>query len=223
MTCFSAKRKISAFVDGQLRPLERSKVAAHLEDCRDCSAHLYELTSVVTGLRQLQTPRLPPLLSTRLRVIASRERSTLLQPRGSRLAAAWDRWRLQVDDLMRALTIPATGGLLSSVILFACLAFSISQTAASVGYEVPVFMEDRSGANQIPVDVRSDVVLTISLDGEGHIQDYSVRDGARSYTSDPALLISNSISMPRFPTVLSMTHPITGDIRISLTPIVFRQ
>lgn len=223
MTCFIVRRKISAFVDGQLRSSERARVASHLEQCRDCSAHWYELTSVVSGLRQLEAPRLPELLSTRLRVIASRERSALLDPGGGKLALLWERWKLRLDDLMRALTIPATGGLLSSVILFACLAFSISQSVRGAAYDVPVFTEDRADANLVPVDMRSSVVLTISLDDHGRIQDYLVRDGAKAYTGDPALLVSNSISMPRFPTVLTMARPITGDIRISLTPIVFRQ
>lgn len=222
MTCFSAKRKTSAYVDGRLRPAERAQLTAHYEECQTCSAYLHEVRSLVSGLHQLEPPGLPLLLSTRLRVIASRECASVLNSQGSRLMHAWNRWKLELDELMRALTIPATGGLISSIILFACLAVSITQTARGVAYEVPVMMEDHTDANLIPVDMRSSVVLTISLDDKGHIQDYSIRDGANSYMGNTARLASNSISLPQFPTVLTMAQPITGDIRISLTPVVFR-
>jgi hypothetical protein len=135
----------------------------------------------------------------------------------------WQRWKFRMHEFMQPLTIPATGGLLSSIALFATLAVSIGQTVRAVAYEVPVMNGERVVANLIPVDMSSSIVLTMNLDDKGRISDYAVRDGADSYTGDASRLVSNNISLPQFPSVLAMAQPISGAVRISMTPIIFRQ
>jgi hypothetical protein len=92
-----------------------------------------------------------------------------------------------------------------------------------VSYEVPVFFAENSSANLVPVELRSSVMVTLSLDGNGRIKDYSVRDGAASFVGDPSRLQPNNISMPTFPSVLALAQPINSDISILFRPIVFRQ
>ena len=220
MICFIARRYSTAYIDGRLRPSERSRVAAHVRHCDGCTAYFDQTNLLRSSLRQLSAPRTPPSLKTHLQVIASRE---LSRSRESRLEDLWKRWKFRLDEFMRPITIPATGGLLSSIALFFTLALSIGQTVRAVAYEVPLVYEDRADANLIPVDMRSSIVLTMSLDDKGRIRDYAVRDSVAFYTGDPARLVSNNISLPQFPSVLALTHPVSGAVRISLTPIVFRQ
>lgn len=219
MTCFIVRRRTSAYIDGRLRTNERSRIAAHLRHCDGCTSHFDQITLVRSGLQQLPTPLAPAALKTRLRIVASRERSYW---RESRLEKLWERWKFRIDEFMRPITIPATGGLLSSIALFFTLALSIGQTVRVVAYEVPVGSEVRA-ANLLRVDMRSAVVLTMNLDATGRIRDYDVRGGLDSYTGDPMMLVSNNVSLPHIPGVLELTHPISGAVRISLTPIVFRQ
>ena len=84
---------------------------------------------------------------------------------------------------MRPLTLPATGGILSSFILFALLAANIGTGSREANYEVPVFYADHIDANLVPVQLRSSVVLTLSLNGSGRITDYAFRaaSSARSF------------------------------------------
>ncbi len=124
---------------------------------------------------------------------------------------------------MRPLTIPATGGLLSSVILFGALAFTIESNTHNVSYEVPVMYADHAAANLVPMELRSSVILTISLDGKGRITDYAVRDASASFVGDASRLQDNNISLPSFPSVLALAQPITGDVSILFRPLVFRQ
>lgn len=218
MTCFSAKRKSTAYLDGRLRNRETLRVTDHLSKCDPCASYFDQIGSLRSGLQNLAPPAVPVALGTKLRVIASRERHTLLETRGSRLRYWWTKWTFRLDQLMRPLTIPATGGLLSSLLLFATLGFAIGTTTRSVAYEVPVVYEDRAGANLVPISVTSAVLLSISLDGKGHIQDYVVRDGEDSFAGNPGRLVYNNIVLPQFP-----TRAVRGDISILLTPIVFRQ
>ena len=210
-------------MDGTLRERERFRVSSHLRECDACASYFDQVGSMRSALRDLPVPAAPATLGTRLRVIASRERQKLLQTHGSQLQFLWNKWKFRVNQFMRPLTIPATGGLLSSLILFATLAVSIAQTTRGVAYEVPLLSEEGGGANLLPFDVRSAVFLTISLDDKGRIRDYAVRDNSGSFTGDPSRLVSSNIVLPQFPGVLTFARPISGDISISLRPIVFRQ
>jgi hypothetical protein len=219
MTCWSVKRRSTDYVDGRLRGSERSRVAAHLAECDPCSQHIEDLASVRSTLRDLRVPVAPPPLRTELLIMASRERKLF---RDSPLARLWNRWKFRLNEMMRPLTIPATGGVLSSLVLFAALAVTISTTTRAVAYEVPVMYADKADPNLVPVELRSSVVLTLTLDGNGRITDYAVQDGSDSFVGDPSRLQYNNIALPEFRTVLAMTHPVSRDISISFTPLVFR-
>jgi hypothetical protein len=194
-----------------------------LKECESCSLRIEQLRSVRSTLGRLPEAVSPANLKTALRVRASRERQAVLDARGSRLLRLWNRWKFRLDEFMRPLTIPATGGLLSSIMLFGLLAFTISTTTRAVSYEVPVMYVQHTDANLVPVELRSSVILTLSLDGNGRITDYAVHDGADSFVGNPALLQSNNISLPAFPSVLALAQPVNGDVSILFRPIVFRQ
>ncbi|MGH9582619.1 MAG: hypothetical protein ACRD4O_06770, partial [Bryobacteraceae bacterium] len=165
----------------------------------------------------------PVQLASRLRVAASRERQVLLESDGSRWRAAWSRWKFRLDEFMRPLTIPATGGLLSSLVLFGALAFTLNSSTQPAAYDIPVLGMAQNEATLVPVELLSSVVLTISLDSGGRIADYAVRDGSSSFVGAAAGSQSASISIPAFPSVFAAAQPVTRDIRISFTPILFKQ
>lgn len=219
MNCWSIKRRSTDYVDGRLRGSDRTRVVSHLADCEDCAQLIEELASVRSTLRELPPPAAPLPLRTELLIIASQERKLF---RSSRLNRVWSRWKFRLNELMRPLTIPATGGLLSSLVLFAALAVTVSTTTRAVTYEVPVLYADKIDPNLVPVELRSAVVLTLSVDGKGHITDYAVQDGSASFVGDPSRLQYNNIALPEFPTVLAMAQPVSRDISISFTPLVFK-
>jgi hypothetical protein len=175
-------------------------------------------------LRKLPQERPPASLRTALCVIASRERQTLLDTRGSRWQRFWQVWKPRLNELVSPFTIPATGGFFSSCVLFALLALTIGRTTQVVAYEVPVMYADRADANLVPVELRSSVIVTLSLDGKGRITDYGWReDGSDSFVGDAAHLQGPNIPIPEFPSVLALAQPISSDISIRFTPLLFRQ
>ena len=222
MNCWSAKRRSADYIDGRLRKSEQSRVAAHLLECQSCSSWFEQLRSVRLALANLPQPVSPESLSAALHVKASQERYAVIQSHGSRWARMWNNWKFRFDEIMRPITIPATGGILSSLILFGALAFTIGTTTRVVSYEVPVLYADRADANLVPMQLRNSVILTLSLDGNGRIVDYAVRDGSAFFVGDPTRLQAANISLPAFPSVLALAQPVSRDISISFTPIVFR-
>ncbi|MBV8068886.1 MAG: zf-HC2 domain-containing protein [Acidobacteriaceae bacterium] len=222
MTCWSVKRQSTDYVDGRLRTAERAKIDAHLLKCDACEEAIGQIRSVRSSLTNLQPPVAPDSLGTRLRVVASQERRTVLEANGSRWTRAWDDWKFRINQFMRPMTIPATGGILSSVLLFSLLALTISTTTRQVAYEVPVLYTDHVDANLVPTELRSSVILTLNLDGKGRITDYAVQDGSGSYIGDVARLQYNNISLPQFPSVLGVSRPTSREIQVSFIPMVFR-
>src|SRR5947209_14838264 len=155
MTCLGVKRNSTAYLDGRLKPGDVARLKAHVDRCDSCACMLEQFVLLRAGMLRLATPKSPAMLATKLRVLASRERSALLQSGASQWARLRMRWRLRLDEFMRPLTIPATGGLLSSLALFATLAASWTRAPQTVGYEVPISHEETIAANLVPVDMRS--------------------------------------------------------------------
>jgi hypothetical protein len=173
-------------------------------------------------LQKLPQVQPPGHLTTSLRVIASRECQAMASTRGSRWQRLWQAWKFRLELLMNPFTLPATGGVASSLLLFALLSLTISRTGQVVGYEVPVIYADQTVANLVPLELRSSVIVTFSLDRKGHITDYAVNDGSDSFVGDATRLQAKSISIPEFPSVLALAQPITSDISIQFTPLLFR-
>ena len=222
MNCWTAKRRSADYVDGKMRAGERSRFESHLGGCESCSLRVEQTRSLRSALASLPEPTLPAELKAALAVTASRERRAVMEGRSSRLKRMWNQWRFRLNEIMRPLTIPATGGLLSSLILFGALAFTIGVRGQIVSYEVPVLYAERVNPNLVPVELRSSVMLTFSLDGNGRITDYTVHDGSASFVGDPRRLQYNNISLPEFPNVLAAAQPINRDVSILFRPIVFR-
>jgi hypothetical protein len=210
-------------VDEIVRDGELSQFEAHQLDSESRELQSSDLRAIRSALQMLPPASPPKDLRTRLRVTASQERRLLLEEDGSRLLRFWRRWKFRLNEMMRPFTIPATGGLASSFVLFSALAFTILSSTTGVAYEVPVLGAGGINANLVPVELRSAVVLSMSLDWNGRITNYVVRDGSGSFVGNPNRLESNNISLPEIPSVLAMAQPVSSDIRISLTPIVYRQ
>jgi hypothetical protein len=223
MNCWSAKRRSTHFIDGRLRERERARVVRHLNECPACSSEIEQMRSVRSTLRALPGLKSPAHLRAALQVAASRERQAIAEGAWSKVTRIWNRWVFRLEDFMRPITLPATGGLLSSIILFGAFSFTMGTTARVSNYEVPIIYADHWGANLVPFQLRSSVVLTLNLDGKGRITDYEVRDGSASFVGDTTRLQYNNIAVPEFPSVLAVAQPINRGISISFTPIVYRQ
>jgi hypothetical protein len=184
--------------------------------------HVYQIRSMRSSLMGLRGPSVPVALRSKLLVLASKERQILVETDGSRWRRFWNRWKFRLNELTQPFTIPATGGVLSSVLLFSALALTIGTSSRQVGYEVPIMYGERMDANLVPLELRSSVVLTLSLDGRGRITDYAVRDGSRDFVGDATRLQYNNIPMPEFPSVLQLAQPTIGDIQISFIPLMLQ-
>jgi len=147
--CRNIRRLLWEFHTEELPPTEAAAVSGHLSQCRECELHSLEDKSLSTGLRHLPRMSVSPLLATRLRIIASKERQTALYRNnfGGRMREFLLRQRLKLDHLLRPIAVPATGGLLASFFCFASIVNALQ-------------IDRRDGwSDDIPIGFQSEIAI----------------------------------------------------------------
>jgi hypothetical protein len=173
--------------------------------------------------RMLRTlpSRVPPAdLAMSLRVIASQERQRLLEGRGfARVFARWlDRTRLTLQDMLRPLALPATGGLFSAVVLFSMWVVPTYPMRAAAEVEIPA-NPTTSVKGSMGVGLTDSVLVEVDVDDQGRFVDYQVVSGA-SAVSDPTTRrrMENLLWFTRFAPATAFGMPTSGKTRVLLLP-----
>jgi len=74
MSCEYARARISSLLDHGLEDQERHDTLAHLESCGQCHDEYQALEKQRLAMRSMEELAVPPVLTHRLRVLASHER-----------------------------------------------------------------------------------------------------------------------------------------------------
>jgi hypothetical protein len=179
--CKSVRRSMWDYVAGGLDDVDRHAVGYHVQDCRDCELHRKEVRSLRSGLKNLPPMHVPAMLNTRLRVIASRERSRRLARRDFQtwLKDQKSRARLFVDNLLKPFAVPAAGGILASFMCFGVIVDTLHvvpewQKELPIGISTEVAFDDIS-----PFSCgHKDVLVQLSVDSDGKVTDWKLHDAA---------------------------------------------
>ena len=73
--CNAMQAKLSEYLDGRLTGREMQRIAAHLEQCRDCASEWTSLRELQSSLAALGAVPEPKDLLLRIRVAVSQERA----------------------------------------------------------------------------------------------------------------------------------------------------
>ena len=180
MSCQTVQNSLSEFLDHRVAGDERTRMAVHLAECRECAAHLREISELRNGLQRLPRMAVPARLRTQLQVLASHERARWNATKT--LPLALHTWaidlKLAVDNLMRPLALPFAGGLVSALMLFSLLLPTLG-FRPSVLNDVPTrFYTAATLVEVAPTGIGSDeAVVAVYVDARGQATDYSVQQG----------------------------------------------
>lgn len=166
MSCDIVQKSLSAFLDNEIHGAERTRVSLHLEECRECGSYSRELDAVRAMLRELPSVPCPSRVETRLRVAASRERARI----------SWrDRAALMLQNIMRPLAVPAAGGLLSAILLFALLGDNLAYRG-TLRNDSPLGLFTQVTVLDPPPFgcYGHDVIVELTIDQHGNVADYSL-------------------------------------------------
>jgi hypothetical protein len=176
------------------------------------------------ALRSLP-PLVPPEgLTTSLRVIASRERQRRLARRTWRraLASWYERTCLAANDVMRPLALPFAGGVVSAIVLFSVWLVPTYPLQARSGYDVPIMLTTTTEATlkgNGPMSVSGgDVVVDITVDGEGKMADYDIVSiGGALQDANVRHRLKSFLVMSEFVPATAFGQPMAGKVRVPIS------
>jgi hypothetical protein len=227
INCSMVRTTLWDYTAGTLDESRHQSVANHLGVCRECNLHRAEVRSLRTGLRSLPSKNVSSLLSTKLRVIASRERSRILLRRNlaDRLAELRSNVKLLFDNLLRPIAVPAAGGILASFFCIAAIVDTLHfhpewQPDIPVGLFTQVTLEGMS-----PFSVNGpDVTLQLTVDPSGAVSDFEVPADGKTRSASPEEMkeIGNMVLFSTFTPATSFGQRVSGKILVGSRHINIR-
>jgi Putative zinc-finger len=225
MKCNKVHPKLAAYLDdavtGASHLQERLQIREHLQACAGCRAELegYRKLAVLLSRHTRTAP--PADLAVRIRVAAAQAKTS----QDSWTRRLRDRGEILLDNVVRPLTVPATGGIFSAVLVFVLALQMIlpGTTVRAVQNDVatnfirPAELISLSEYPQtwatepqhdIELALPHGLLLDVSVDSRGQMIDYQILSGPNSaelrHQLDQILLFS------RFSPMLSFGHPTGG-------------
>ncbi|MFZ0433718.1 MAG: zf-HC2 domain-containing protein [Candidatus Acidiferrales bacterium] len=217
MNCREAQRRLPGYVDGACRSSEHAGVRQHLDSCVICREELESFRRLAICLAQVAPAAPPPDLATRIRVRASREISLWTAFRRS-----WSRATLAFRNILEPLAVPATGGILTAVVVFVLVVHNIALGVpfGAVPNDLPLNLVQPARLESLaPFPVPSGLspdgqsnsnglMLEATLNSEGRVVSYKILSGpdnsAVQHQLDQLMIFS------RFSPLVSFGMPMNG-------------
>jgi hypothetical protein len=212
-TCLEIRNHFSDYLDDLCTQEARKSIRYHLSFCDVCREQLEQWQSVREELRALPRREVPPDLALRLRVqLSQRAHRNLLSP-------LW----VRLENALKPLLIPATGGVLTAVICF-CLIMGSEVVPISADPDISVQFATPARVQQLaPMDFSTDdnglVVLT-QINAEGRVKGYRIISGQGS----PEIMqrLDRMVYFSIFQPATMFGKPTDGEVVLSLRRITVR-
>lgn len=179
MTCRETERQLPGYLDGGVLAHEHSVIREHLDSCGKCREQLELYRRLAVCMARTEPVAVPADLALRIRVRASRSAG-----RGSDVRQLWNRALLVFHNILEPLAVPATGGLLTAVGVFALIAHSIliGIPVRAVGEPQLSFIQPASVESlaSFPISAMSDsgtLLLEATVDSQGQLVSYRILSG----------------------------------------------
>src|ERR1700751_967642 len=120
MKCNTVRTKLAGYLDdavtGGARVEERVHISRHLEACHVCRAELEKFRKLSVMLSRMPKNVPPADLAIRIKVAPAQAQHSRDWP--SRFRRMKDRAEILLDNVFRPLSVPATGGFFSAILVF---------------------------------------------------------------------------------------------------------
>ena len=198
---------------------ERAAISEHLRVCSGCREELQRFRKLAVLLSRMPKNVPPANLAVRIKVAAQQSQDWVSRFRQFRGHAG-----IILENVFRPLTVPATGGLFSAVLIFALVFQMIAPgiTVRAVENDVPINLmrpAELVSLSDYPeswapekhdteLSLPHGLLVDVTVDAQGHMTDYQILSGPTSlelrHHLDQMLLFS------RFSPMLSFGRPTAG-------------
>lgn len=176
MTCREARTTFSLYMDGALKGSSMRSLEAHLSGCAPCSTEyrgMLATQQLVAGLGRKQAP---PEMALRIRIALSQQKSVSFKRRAQGIL-------VRLENAFNAIMIPATGGLVSAVLVFGAVIGCFAVPTISEANDVPTLLYtpprlvSSPFSDSLGPNMDSPVVIEAYVDANGRVGDYRVIAG----------------------------------------------
>jgi len=226
MKCNTVRTKLAGYLDdaitGTAHVEERMRIREHLEVCGFCREELERFRKLSMLLSRVPRNLPPRDLSVRIRVAAAQSIPTQDLP--SRLRTLRDRAEILLDNVFRPLTVPATGGFFSGILVFVLVLQLIAPgiTVQAVPNDVPlnilrpaelITLSDYPSSwapeqHDVELSLPHGLLLDVTVDQHGQMVGYQILSGPTS--RDLRHQLDQMLMFSRFRPMMSFGRPTAG-------------
>jgi hypothetical protein len=173
MKCSVAKELMSSYLDGEATRSQLSQVDEHLQRCDACAAQYASVRRTQALVASLGRKAAPPELALRLRVALSQEIANAGRSR-------WDSFCIRWDNAFNAVMVPATAGLVTTMIVFGLLISLIYPGQVRASNDVPTMLYTPAELKSIPSEwslgasSADSLVVEAYVGPDGRVLDYRI-------------------------------------------------
>jgi Putative zinc-finger len=219
MTCVQARSMFSAYLDGAVTGKQMFALGQHLRDCSPCTGEYDSLRETQRLLGRIGRAKAPEDLSLRLRLAISHEAARARQ-------ASFAVLRVHVENMLRAFMVPATTGLVVTVLVFGLLAgfITLPLPVEADTADVPLMLSTGPELQQSSFgfamgNISEDsLVIEAYVDANGRVQDYRVLSHPDEFKDIPHA-IKNMLIFTTFRPATWMGTPRPGTAVLSFSKI----
>ncbi|HTQ63109.1 MAG TPA: zf-HC2 domain-containing protein [Candidatus Solibacter sp.] len=226
MKCTTVRTKLAGYLDdaiaGTTSAAERVQIGEHLNGCTACRAELQRFRKLAVLLSRVPKNIPPADLAVRIKVAAAQANHSQDWP--SRLRKIRDRAEILLDNVFRPLTVPATGGVFSAIVIFVIVLQLMVPgiTVRAVSNDVPlsilrpaelVTLSDypQSWApeqHDLELALPHGLLVDVTVDAQGQMADYQILSGPNS--PDLRHQLDQMLFFSRFRPMMSFGRPTSG-------------
>ena len=216
MTCVQVKSMLSAYLDGATTGREMFSLNRHLESCGTCAREYEQLRTAQALLLKVGRAKAPEDLSLKLRLAISHEAARLRQPR-------WGSLGLRLENTLRAFMVPATAGIVATIVIFGVLMGFITPVQANTS-DVPLLLSTNPELQEMSFGVslgaidEDSLVIEAYVDANGRVQDYRILSD-RDKAQDLPHQIKNMLIFTTFRPATWMGSPRPGTAILSFSRV----
>jgi hypothetical protein len=178
VTCTQSKSMLSAYLDGAVTGKQMQALDRHLRECRSCELEYESLRHTQSVLARIGPARVPEDLSLKLRLAISHEAARRRRPHFGNVV-------LHIENALRAFMVPATTGLVATILVFGVLIGLLTSPPAvhANASDVPLMfatnpeLQPSSFGFSMGVAGEESLVIEAYIDSNGRVQDYRILSG----------------------------------------------
>jgi hypothetical protein len=172
MNCSIAKRLMSSYLDGAVTRSQWAQVDEHLRGCRECAVYYASGQQIQRLVGSLGRKTPPPDLTLRLRVAASQ---VLANSQGSR----WEMLRVRWENAFNAIMVPATAGVVTTLIMFGLLISFLYPVQGRASNDVPTMLYTPAELQFTPFELSGvsnaeSLIVEAYVGPDGRVLDYRI-------------------------------------------------